>query len=343
MGPERGPLRSGPRRGLHAPTGCKAGHPSREPRAGFAEFARGSTVANWPTPQRTLRSRSDPGVRTSISLNLRSLLALALFAGGCSEQPAPREPAPEAPMPKELTASILTALGRESERLRRAPGRTGILAEEKKYSLFAEELIIRDFFQDLKGGVFVDVGCAWPIKASNTYYLEKHLGWTGIGIDALEDYAPAWKSDRPNSKFFAFIVTDQTAAQGTFYKSAGLGLSSVNRDAASGKNFGGPMPTEQIEVPTITLDDLLDREGITKIDLLSMDIEGHEATALAGFDIERFQPDLLVIEGHSQAVTEYLTRHGYQQILRYAAFDSVNRYFRRKPNIAAAPKAPSGS
>lgn len=265
------------------------------------------------------------------------LLALALIGGGCSEQPPKDEP-----MPKEVTASLLTAMGKERERLRRAPGRTGILAEEKKYSLFAEELIIRDFFQDLKGGFFVDVGCAWPIKASNTYYLEKHLGWTGIGIDALEDYAAAWKGERPNSKFFNFIVTDQTAARGTFFKSAGLGLSSVSRDAASGKNFGGTMSTEEIEVPMITLDDLLDREGIAKIDLLSMDIEGHEATALAGFDIERFQPDLLVIEGHSQQVSEYLAQHGYQQLLRYAAFDTVNRYFRRKPNIAAFPKPPSG-
>ena len=81
----------------------------------------------------------------------------------------------------------------------------------------------------------------------------------------------------------------------------------------------------------ITLDDLLEREGVEKIDLLSMDIEGHEAKALAGFDIERFRPELVVIEGHNKDVTTYLHRHGYKQILRYVPFDPVNRYFRPRP------------
>ena len=90
------------------------------------------------------------------------------------------------------------------------------------------------------------------------------------------------------------------------------------------------METVKIEVPMITLDDLLEHEGIEKIDLLSMDIEGHEPKALAGFDIERFRPDLLVIEGNNPAVTEYFSLHGYEQIERYSAFDYVNRYFRRK-------------
>ncbi len=90
------------------------------------------------------------------------------------------------------------------------------------------------------------------------------------------------------------------------------------------------METKEIEVPTITLDDLLESEGIEKIDLLSMDIEGHEPKALAGFDIERFQPDLLVIEGKSHAVTKYFSDHGYEQIQRYIDFDRVNRYYRRK-------------
>ena len=49
--------------------------------------------------------------------------------------------------------------------------REDTLAEQSRYSLFDEELIIRDFFQDRKGGFFVDVGCAWPGKANNTYWI----------------------------------------------------------------------------------------------------------------------------------------------------------------------------
>jgi FkbM family methyltransferase len=228
-----------------------------------------------------------------------------------------------------------------------APGRTGILAEAKRYSTFDEELIIRDFFQDRKGGFFLDVGCAWPIIASNTYYLEEHLGWTGIGIDALQDYAAGWSEKRPNSKFFTFLVTDRSGADGTFFKSQETALSSADFDQASGKAYGDAMEPEEIKVPMITLDDLLDHEGIEKIDLLSMDIEGHEPQALAGFDIERFQPELVVIEAHEYVVVKYFEKyfhdHGYERIERYAPFDLINYYFQPVRDAAPTEPSPPGS
>lgn len=85
-----------------------------------------------------------------------------------------------------------------------------------------------------------------------------------------------------------------------------------------------------------TLTDLLDREGVTKVDLVSMDIEGHELKALQGFDIERFQPELLVVEGQRPPVRKYFEDHGYEQIDRYLEMDRGNRYFQRKKASADA-------
>src|SRR5262245_39928539 len=89
-----------------------------------------------------------------------------------------------------------------------AGGKRIVSTEKNLYSHDKEELIIRDFFQDRRGGVFLDVGCYHPIKDSNTYYLEKHLGWTGIGVDALPELAPKWEQKRPGAKFQNFLVTD---------------------------------------------------------------------------------------------------------------------------------------
>jgi len=55
---------------------------------------------------------------------------------------------------------------------------------QKFYSWNNEELIIRDFFADRKGGFFLDIGCVHYRDSSNTYYLEKHLRWSGIAVDA---------------------------------------------------------------------------------------------------------------------------------------------------------------
>ena len=54
------------------------------------------------------------------------------------------------------------------------------------YSQGEEETLIRAFFKDRTGGFFLDVGASHFQKDSTTYYLEKHLGWRGIAIDALE-------------------------------------------------------------------------------------------------------------------------------------------------------------
>jgi len=267
---------------------------------------------------------------------MQNIMAAVLFAVlplvAFSAAPEPADNLPEESTKEQVDESInldarIQILRDEFDAI---PGKTGILAEKNLYSLVSEELIIRDFFQDRKGGFFLDVGCAWAVDYSNTYYLEKHLGWTGIGVDALIDYAEEWATVRPTSKFRNYLVTDVSGGEGTFFKSDSLGLSSTNESMASGVYFGYDNKPVEVSVPMITLTDLLDQEGVTKIDLLSMDIEGHEPKAFAGFNIERFAPELLVIEGKNRRVEKYLARHGYVLIERYAGLDQVNRYYERK-------------
>lgn len=199
------------------------------------------------------------------------------------------------------------------------------------YSQHKEELIIRDFFRDRRDGFFLDVGCATPIRDSNTYYLEKHLGWSGIGVDGLPEYRSSWERRRPKSKFFNYLVTDHADTVEPFYRSELPGISSskppVRGPAGKERDF------EEIQVPTITLTRLLEENQVSKIDLLSIDIEGHEPAALAGFDIDRFRPELVVVEAkpaNREFLVKYFTDHGYEQLEKYLEHDPVNYYFARK-------------
>lgn len=269
------------------------------------------------------------------------LIAAFLWPEAPPAPPAPPAlPAAAAPVapptPAKGERSLESMMAEEARRIREAPGRKGILAERKRYSTFDEELIIRDFFKDRRDGIFVDVGCAWPAMSSNTYYLEKHLGWSGIGIDALSEYGPDWEKLRPNSKFFNYLVTDHSGTEESFFRSPDKGLSSANREMATGKRFGEDLTPVKIEVPSITLTELLDQQGIEKIDLLVMDIEGHEYAALQGFDIARFAPELVVVEGMEGNVRRHLRANGYRVIKRFLPFDTVNRYYRRKRNRAGS-------
>ncbi len=81
------------------------------------------------------------------------------------------------------------------------------------------------------------------------------------------------------------------------------------------------------------LTELLDQNKVTKVDFLSMDIEGSEPGALAGFDIDRFKPELVCIEAHPptrKAILSYFKKHNYALVPHYSQFDNgLNYYFRR--------------
>ncbi len=213
---------------------------------------------------------------------------------------------------------------------------------KKLYSEHNEELIIRDFFNDRRGGIFVDIGCADYMGASTTYYLEKYLGWSGIGVDALADWEAGYIKNRPNTKFYNFIITDHFGTTESFYKSGdNLYLSSIYKSYVdwAAKEKKRPKSTyTMIYIPTITLTKLLKENGLTKIDFLSIDIEGSEPAALAGFDIDNFKPKLVCIEilNNSSKIMEYFTRHGYERIEKYLKYDTQNWYF--KPIGRPAPR-----
>jgi hypothetical protein len=108
----------------------------------------------------------------------------------------------------------------------------------------------------------------------------------------------------------------------------------VNQWLADGRFFGTSFQNKKIHPPTISLNDLFDREGISTINLLSIDVEGHEIAVLTGLDLNRFAPDLIVIEvlrPNQEIATQYLEQYGYYQIERYKPFDTINMYFSRMP------------
>jgi FkbM family methyltransferase len=195
------------------------------------------------------------------------------------------------------------------------------------YSEREEEWMIRDFFQDRRDGVFVDVGANHYKNTSKTFYLESKLGWSGIAVEPQREFQADYATFRPRTKFFPFFVSDVSNQTARLYViKRNSTVASANRQFV--ELFG--KPDEVRDVPTITLTDLLDTEGVTKIDLLSIDIELHELHALKGFDIGRFKPSLVVIEGLlpvRQRILEYFARNGYVLVGKYMWVDRENLYF----------------
>jgi len=70
--------------------------------------------------------------------------------------------------------------------------------------------------------------------------------------------------------------------------------------------------------------------GVKAVDFLSMDIELHEPQALKGFDIERFRPALVCIEGLlpvRQQILDYFADHRYVLVGWYVRVHRKHFYF----------------
>ena len=84
-------------------------------------------------------------------------------------------------------------------------------------------------------------------------------------------------------------------------------------------------------IPSITLDDLLQREKAGRIDFLSMDIEMAEPAALRGFDIKRWRPALVCIEANKGETREFIERYfadnGYLPVKAWRLVDPVNLWY----------------
>ncbi len=195
-----------------------------------------------------------------------------------------------------------------------------------KHSQYHEEWIIRDYFQDRRGGVFLDVGANHYRRMSNTYFLETSLDWTGIAIDAVEEFAEDYRTYRPRTRFVAMFASDVVDSTVKFFVPSNRLVASSDPEFT--RRYGRQGAARQ--VPSTTLDAVLEETGIRKLDLLTMDIELSEPKALAGFDISRFRPELVCIEAHPevrQAILDYFARHGYVVAGKYLRADPHNLYF----------------
>jgi Methyltransferase FkbM domain len=196
-----------------------------------------------------------------------------------------------------------------------------------RVSEHAEEWLVRDFFQDKRNGVFLDVGSSHYKTYSNTYDLEQTLGWSGIAIDAQEEYAADYLKYRPRTRFIALFVSDH---------SDGVELLFVPERnhlvASSDKSFSDRYDSSGVErkVHTTTLNDVLEKGAVTNLDFLTMDIELGEPKALAGFDIEKYRPRLVCVEAHPkvrQQLLDYFALHRYRLVGRYLRADPYNLWF----------------
>lgn len=159
-----------------------------------------------------------------------------------------------------------------------------------------------------RGGWFVEAGAYDGFQQSNTYYLARMKGWRGVLIEPLPQLAELCRRRRKESAVVVCALGSPADAGGTLsLRHAGLMTmvrgaladdATERARASSGLTGQGLPPLEQfVEAPVRTLTEVLAETGTPRdFDLLSLDVEGFEVSALRGLDLQRFLPQAICVE-----------------------------------------------
>lgn len=147
-------------------------------------------------------------------------------------------------------------------------------------------------------GTFLEVGANDGYTWSNTYYLERLKGWSGVLIEGIPDLYEECRRRRPRSRVYNYALVGPAFSDGHVTMSYS-DLCSLAKEANDGNTVDPQAPgapTYEISVPARTLDAVLIEDGDRHLDFLSLDTEGNEAAVLRGLDLERRGPDWLLVE-----------------------------------------------
>jgi hypothetical protein len=149
----------------------------------------------------------------------------------------------------------------------------------------------------LRHGIFVDVGANDGVTFSNTLWLERQLGWSGLAIE-------------PNPEVFAKLCANRRC---------------TTLSLCVSEKTGG---VQQLQVDCRTLSDILSDNGIESVDYLSIGVEGAELSILQSIDPQRYEIRVIGVENNYQdyRIPQLLTHNGY-------AFHSVvgDEFYIRNP------------
>jgi FkbM family methyltransferase len=220
---------------------------------------------------------------------------------------------------------------------------------EKKVKYYAEfetdRYIRENYFPDFSyKGVMIEVG-AGP---TTFYSMSKHFrdnGWRAICVEPMPKFAEMHRKegneiyecacsfeDKDNVNFE--IVNTGTWKKDIFGDVEGISFSSLgmrNSHADSNKHMIQNLKIENIKVKVLKLNTLLESINIDKVDFVSIDTEGWELEVMRGFDVNKYKPNIILLENvaHSKEYIDYMQNIGYQldKVIEYNyIFKKINNY-----------------
>jgi FkbM family methyltransferase len=196
-----------------------------------------------------------------------------------------------------------------------------LLAEKMAFALgvqefkgqYGQDILLDRLLEGKRQGVFVELGAYDPVYLSNTYFLERNRGWTGLLVEAQPDRKQLLERMRPHAIVESCAISDEEK-EITFTIADAISGIADNMTPQHVRRVAGLRNT-QIHLKTVTLQSLLDKHGIRRVDYFSLDVEGAEIQVLRSIDFSKVRIEIFTIEidypERMREIYDLLARHGF--------------------------------
>jgi FkbM family methyltransferase len=186
-----------------------------------------------------------------------------------------------------------------------------------------------------RNGFFVEAGANDGFTQSNTYYLERFLGWRGILVEGIPELFKKARQERRYSRVFncALGPFDQDGHEvemvyGNLMSLVKGAMGDPEADAqhiCEAKQHDPASGSYNIKAPVRSLTSILDECGAPSIDFLSLDVEGYEGPVLRGIDFKRHKPEFICVEARKRPEVEAILLPFYTVVEQLTTMDVLYR------------------
>ena len=173
------------------------------------------------------------------------------------------------------------------------------------YSQFQEdEFLNSNIFKNKKNGTYIELGALDGILYSNTKFFEDSLNWKGVLIEPHPEKFKLLEKNRNNNYLFNNLVSCQKEPLVFRYfldnYSSVSGVENTLSNHHLENYFENNDKMKYVEqnkiiITPITLTEIMNKTNLQHIDLLSLDVEGHEYEVLKSWDFS-LPIDVILIE-----------------------------------------------
>lgn len=201
----------------------------------------------------------------------------------------------------------------------------------------------QNIFKNKQNGVYIELGALDGVLYSNTKFFEDSLNWKGILIEPHPEKFKLLQQNRPNNFLFNSLVScHKEPLEYRYFVDSHAAVSGVENTLSqhhfdtyfeSNNEWNKTLPQNKIFIKPVSLSEIVKSTNLTHIDLLSLDVEGHEYEVLKSWDFS-IPIDIILIEtlgvqpDKDESCREMLIKNNYRFITKYKRDEifAINTY-----------------